>query len=165
MSPVWKERCDASQSKALRLLSGRLQIITKNRMCGLRTGCQDEDATFVLVQWSYASSTTFCRHLRFEKGVMFCIYPYLDHAPLYRLYTAEATRIYLSSRIGTMSNSPRRRDFDRGHFLLVMVLMHISSRPSLASPAGNELIAEIALSAYSWASARVCSRPSDWSTI
>ena len=35
------------------------------------------------------------------------------------------------------------------HFLLFMTLTHISSSPSLASPAGKELIAEMALSAYS----------------
>lgn len=46
------------------------------------------------------------------------------------------------------------------HFLLFMVLMHISIRPSFASLLGKMLIADMALSAYSWASALVCSRPS-----
>jgi hypothetical protein len=51
------------------------------------------------------------------------------------------------------------------HFLRFMTLMHISSKPSFASPAGKALIAEIALSAYSCARARVCSNPSVCPTI
>lgn len=46
------------------------------------------------------------------------------------------------------------------YFLRFIVLVHISSRPSLASDAGKLLMAWAALSAYSCANARVCSRPS-----
>jgi hypothetical protein len=67
---------------------------------------------------------------------------------------------------GSLDSVGRKPDLEQaGHFLRFMTLMHISSSPSFASPAGKALIAEIALSAYSCARARVCSNPSVCPTI
>lgn len=45
------------------------------------------------------------------------------------------------------------------YFRLFMTLVHISMRPFLASLSGKPLMASMALSTYSCARARVCSRP------
>ena len=67
---------------------------------------------------------------------------------------------------GSLDSIGRKPDLEQvGHFLRFMTLMHISSSPSFASPAGKALIAEIALAAYSCARARVCSNPSVCPTI
>lgn len=51
------------------------------------------------------------------------------------------------------------------YFRRFITLTAISSKPSLASPAGKILMDAIALSAYSCARARVCSNPSLLFTI
>lgn len=50
------------------------------------------------------------------------------------------------------------------HFRLFIDFVHISINPSFASDGGKLPIAFVALSAYSCASARVCSRPLLWET-
>ena len=52
------------------------------------------------------------------------------------------------------------RSLREAYFLRFIVFSHMSRRPSLASESGNPLMAWAALSAYPWARARVCSRPS-----
>jgi hypothetical protein len=51
------------------------------------------------------------------------------------------------------------------YFLLFMTFVHISMRPFFASLSGNEEMASMALSTYSWARARVCARPVLLATI
>jgi len=58
-----------------------------------------------------------------------------------------------------------KEEIDVSHFLLFITFVHISTRPVFASLSGKEDIASMALSTYSWASARVCSRPELRATI
>jgi hypothetical protein len=51
------------------------------------------------------------------------------------------------------------------YFLLFITLVHISTSPSFASLSGNPEMASIALSTYSCARTRVCSRPVLFDTI
>lgn len=50
------------------------------------------------------------------------------------------------------------------YFLRFIVFSHISIKPVFASLSGKSLMAAMALSAYSWAKARVCSTPLLWWT-
>lgn len=51
------------------------------------------------------------------------------------------------------------------YFLRVVALTHMSVKPAFASLSGNLLMDSMALSEYSCARARVCSRPSDRVTM
>jgi hypothetical protein len=51
------------------------------------------------------------------------------------------------------------------YFLLFITFVHISTSPSFASLSGNPEMASIALSTYSCARTRVCSRPVLFDTI
>lgn len=51
-----------------------------------------------------------------------------------------------------------------GYLRRFIVFWHICIRPAFASLSGNSLMAAMALSAYSWANARVFPTPSLWKT-